>query len=183
MDEAVEFGNAPRHTLITAVSWFMGGLIVGLCFVLLTGILTIQAVASRSGAVVNLNNEVVAVQSPTIPFMQWLAIAVLGALTFFVMSVYLRDRSALVSYGATTGFAVASIALFAWSLRVTGDAPPGTDVAATALGWEGWIQEGGTSPAVHVVIMLTIGAAVLPFLSARKGSPSSTTSGPVNSSR
>ncbi len=139
-----------------AAPWFIGGLAVGVAYVLIMGISTVQIAAARGGVVVDLRNEVVEVGSPSTPILQWFVSAVLGVLTFYAIVLHPRRRDVVVRVAAAGGFVVAALALSAWSLAIDDDAASEAVSAGTALGWKGWIQEGGTNAAVHLMIGLAI---------------------------
>lgn len=140
-------------------------MLLGLVYVLLTGILSIQAIGARAGAVFDLNNELVAVTSPRIPVVPMLATALLSGLVFYAVAVVIQKRAIGVRISTVAGFTVAVIALIIWSFTITPDgAPRGVGPVGVAVGWEGWIQKGGTNPAVHLVVVLALGA-LWPFRS------------------
>lgn len=154
-------GATSNRRSVVILGWFLSGVAVGVAYVLLAGIITIQIAAARGGAVINLNNEVIAVEPPSTPLVQWLASALLGALTFYLVSMKSRRRTAPIRAAISIGFIMSTLVLFVWSLSIADRAVPGTSSAATPLGWEGWLQEGGANPAVHLVMVLTIGTLAL----------------------
>lgn len=142
-----------------ALVWAVGGAALGSAYVLLVGILGIQIIGARAGAVFDLNNEMTAVTSPTIPMAQMFATVLLGGLVFYLLTVGVRKRAARIRVSTVAGFVAAVGSLVIWSLTITPDAgPQGVTPAGIASGWEGWIQKGGINPAVHLLIVLALGA-------------------------
>lgn len=138
--------------------WAAGGMALGAVYVALTGIIGVQAVGARAGAVFNLNNEVVGITSPSTPVLQMVATALLAGLVFYAASVRIRTLPALARSSALAGFLVATISLIIWSVTIKPlNAAEGIPDVGIALGWDGWIQQGGTNPAVHLLAVLTLG--------------------------
>ncbi|MBQ1051932.1 hypothetical protein KBX50_26165 [Micromonospora sp. C51] len=129
-------------------------------YVLLVGILDVQIIGARAGAVFDLNNELVAVTSPSIPVFQMLATASLSGLVFYVVTIGVWKRSARIRVSTGAGFVVAVISLVIWSFAIAPVVVPlgGASPKGIAIGWEGWVQKGGANPAVHVLIILVLGA-------------------------
>ncbi|WP_422770229.1 hypothetical protein ACN28C_26425 [Plantactinospora sp. WMMC1484] len=142
------------------IAWAVGGVALGIVYVLLVGILGIQIIGARAGAVFDLNNELVAVTSPSVPVLQMIASALLSGLVFYVVTIGLQKRTARIRVSTVAGFVVAVTSLVIWSFVIAPDAVPlgGASTEGIAIGWEGWIQEGGVNPAVHVLIVLVLGA-------------------------
>ncbi|MDX6231123.1 MAG: hypothetical protein QOH68_71 [Nocardioidaceae bacterium] len=142
--------------MVKTFGWTVGALGLGIAYVLAVGVLSVQTMGARAGAKFDLNNELVSVTSPTIPVLPMLGTALLSALVLYAVTFGLRKRSTRTRISVAMAFAAGALSLVVWSLTMT---PAG--VLATEgipLGWEGWIKEGGTSPAVHVVIILALGA-------------------------
>jgi hypothetical protein len=142
-----------------SLAWTTSGVALGVLYVLLTGMLSIQTIGVESGAVFDLNNELVSVTAPKTPVLSTLATALLGGLVFYTLAIAGRKRSASSRVCVLPGFIAASTLLVIWSFFITSDvAPEGVPSVGIALGWEGWVQQGGTNPAVHLLILLTLGA-------------------------
>lgn len=130
------------------------GFLVGLFHVAATGVLSIQSAGALDGAVINLNNEVVGVESPATPLLEWFATALLGVIVFFVFSEQNRYWSTLSRLFGVTGFVTSSLGLCTYAVALGRDDVPGTASALTELGWKGWVQEGGMSSATHLLVAL-----------------------------
>lgn len=133
------------------------GVVLGVCYVLLTGMLAVQVDGWRGGATLNLNNELAAFGSR--PFTGLLVIpsALVGAVTFYAVVILARAYR--------VGFVAAVLALIVYSYSITTEMTleHGPRVGF-AHGWRGWVQEAGGSPAVHLLVVLVLGSLV-PFLS------------------
>lgn len=140
--------------------WVILGVLLGLTYVALVGILSIQASAARDGAEINLNNEVVGVRNPSSPIIEWVALALLGVLVFFVFVEWAIRWPRAMRVSGAAGFVISALALCIWAVLREGDDVPGTASALTEEGWRGWVQHGGVNPATHLLIAL-IGVSVL----------------------
>jgi len=148
--------------------WAIAGAALGTAYVLLAGLLNIKIIGSRDGAVFDLNNELVSITEPRIPGLAMFAAALLSGLVFYVIVVGFAKRAVLARVSAATGFVVVALTLVVWSFTITSDAAPyAASSVGIALGWEGWLQEGGPSQAVHLVIVLALGGALRTLWSAR----------------
>ena len=140
-------------------AWGLAGLAVSLVFVCGIGILTIQRTGLLGGAVYDLSNQLVWVTAAGPALLPLLAVAALSALVVFVLVAAVRNRPRRSQSLFRVSFAVATAALIGvslWSL-VAGYAENGP-TRGFSLGVLGWIEEGGTSSVVHVVLlfMLTV---------------------------
>lgn len=127
---------------------------MGAAFVILVGALTVQVIGLQAGAVFDLSNTVVAVTEPRHPVWPSVAIAVLGVLVMVALVAGGRrgGRPALVG-----GFVVATAALVVWGFALMVDRDSGGEQTVGVLaGWAGWVEKGGLSPAVHVVLLLAL---------------------------
>ncbi|MFV2010478.1 MULTISPECIES: hypothetical protein [unclassified Micromonospora] len=142
-----------------ALAWGICGLALGVLFVFVVGILSVQVAGLRAGAVFDLNNVVVAVTSPRVPFLQIFAIATLGGLVTYSFVLGVRKLVRPSWLALVSGFAVSVVVLIFWSFVIAPSVSVGRDLPLGILeGWEGWIQEGGMNPAVHVVFLLALGS-------------------------
>lgn len=150
-EQAVPVGPGPR--IVQAVL----GVVLGGTYVLASGILGIQAEAARSGATVNLRNELTAITDPGTPIPQLAAAALIGAVVWFVVTAGRRRE---VRIARVLGFALASLALIAWALVVEESqefgGPP------WAPGYLGWVQVGGQYGGVHLLTVLMVASLWLP---------------------
>ena len=140
-------------------AWTGVGFVVGAGYVLLVGMLSVHTSGALAGAVYDWNNELVEVASPSSPIFSTLASALLGGLVFYGIAVAPRRSSPAVRRSVTLGFALSTIAAVIWAFsKALEVSPDGVPSVGIALGWEGWLEQGGTSPAVHLVVVLTLGA-------------------------
>lgn len=140
---------------------FAGGLAFSLIVVMTTGILTIQSIGVADGAIINLNNEVVAIANPRVPVLQFAAIAVLAVLAVYLVAfgTWRWEKSTRVCL--TLGFVVGLAVSTAWALMSLSQNPaPGE--YAIAPGWQGWIEQGGENSAVHIILLISIASIWLP---------------------
>ena len=137
--------------------WGICGIALSVVFVFVVGILSIQVVGLRGGAVLDLSNMAVAVTTAHVPFPQMIAIAVLSALVLFVLTVVVRKRATRFRVAFVVGFSVATLLLVSLAFVL---APFRGPVEGLSIGfepgWVGWLGEGGSSPAVHVIFFLAV---------------------------
>lgn len=141
------------------LGWSISGIGLSVVLVLATGALRIQLIGQEAGAVFDLNNTVVGITSPRTPLLPMLATAMLNALAVLVITrgsrrMHRRSRLALAA-----GFTFASVLLITSSFFVgfPGDADSSGPLGVVE-GWQGWLEKGGSSPAVHVVALLSLGS-------------------------
>lgn len=150
---------------------------MGAAFVILVGALTVQVIGLQAGAVFDLSNTVVAVTEPRHPVWPSVAIAVLGVLVMVALVAGGRrgGRPALVG-----GFVVATAALVVWGFALMVDRnSAGEQTVGVLAGWTGWVEKGGLSPAVHVVLLLALASL---WLGAGRSADQAATSGLSSSS-
>ena len=150
---------------------FASSAVLGAAFVLVVGMLAIQSSGATTGAVFNLNNQVVAVTTPHIPYLQLVAIAVLGSVVTGVGLWFVFSKGIEQSATVVLGFAVGVIPLIIWSAILKAGRLAG-EARAEALppGVPGWALHGGGSGIVHVAVMVSVAALLLRFVSARSRS-------------
>lgn len=150
-EQTVRVGLGPR--IVQAVV----GVAAGAGYVLVSGLLGIQAEAARSGATVNLRNELTGITEPGTPIPQLAAAALIGVVVWFVVTAGQRRE---VRIARVLGFALASLALVAWALVVQESQTPGE--LPWAPGALGWVQVGGQYGGVHLLTLLTVASLWLP---------------------
>lgn len=135
------------------------GLAVGVVYVVLTGILTIQAGGLRGGVVFDVNNDLAKFQDPQVPIVLVALNALLSALVFYGVAILPHARPRSVRVGLVAGFVLAVAALLAFSTSVEPNTDPEKGpVTRIARGWEGWVQEGSYNPAVLLIAVLALGS-------------------------
>src|SRR6218665_4011960 len=99
--------------------WIVGSMVVAALYVALAGILEIQISGSLAGGVYDLNNMIVAVSEPAIPYLQYVSLAVLSAVILVFVLRRTSDRSRVA---ALAGFSVGTLAMIAWGLALQASA-------------------------------------------------------------
>lgn len=145
-----------------AAIWFVVGLIEALVFTIAVGLLSVQVSGALSGAVYDLNNTVVAVANPSLPLLQYVAIAVLSLLVLYTVTFGNAALPRSGRLGLTAGVGVGLLALTVWSF-VLRSASIGGNAREQGIptGWDGWVLLGGSSSVVHLLVLVTIVAFVL----------------------
>lgn len=156
-----------------AAIWFVVGLIEALVFTIAVGLLSVQVSGALSGAVYDLNNTVVAVANPTLPLLQYVAIAVLSLLVLYTVTFGNAALSRSGRLGLTAGVGVGLLALTVWSF-VLRSALIGGNAREQGIptGWDGWVLHGGSSSVVHLLVLVAIIAFVLELRRRSGTSPS-----------
>lgn len=144
-------------------AWGVAGGALGVLAVAIIGVMSAQAVALEGGAVLSLNNEVVGVTDPHLPILQFAAIASSGALISYMLTLGVaawprgRRHSLLIGFCITVG-ALSVLGLYLAAAR---DEAAGGISVGFARGWQGWIEEGATNSAVHLLLILSLGTLVV----------------------
>lgn len=145
------------------LGWGICGVMLGLVFVLVNGTLEVQVIGQEAGAVLNFNNTMVTVASPRTPLLPLAAIAVLSFLVMLFLTLGTTNLPRQSRWSFVGGFFLATAALITWAFFLTG----GTEGPDTTLGilegWQGWVEKGGRSSAVHVVALLSVASLRLRF--------------------
>ena len=130
----------------------VGGVFLGVSYVLITGVLSIQVIGNETGAAFDLSNTVVGVVAPRLPVLPSLAIAALAVAMVWLVSFASRRASKSARWFVVS-FSASTLVLVCWSFYLaSGGRIYGGDTPAGVLtGWEGWVEEGGRNPATHVV--------------------------------
>ncbi len=140
---------------ITKVILFAGGVLLSFSTVCLIGILTIQIVGLRGGAVFSIDNQVVAITEPNPGFPQLVAIAAVGAASIAVLALAVRNRSKRTRFAFRSGFVAATLIQVAVSAVLTAQrwTVPNLNYPKPLWG-EGWVIEGGMNSAVHLILIV-----------------------------
>lgn len=140
--------------------WAFLGVAVGVVFVVIVGVLSIQVIGRRAGMVFGLDNVPVGLTVPQVPFVPMLAIAAVSTLVMYSLTRLVRRNSRRSRVAFVAGFSVSTalLILLAFGIAPGVDTPRGELPLGVLAGWRGWIQEGGASPAVHVLLFLAIGS-------------------------
>lgn len=145
-----------------AAIWFVVGLIEAQVFTVAVGLLSVQVSGALSGAVYDLNNTVVAVANPSLPLLQYVAIAVLSLLVLYTVTFGNAALSRSGRLGLTAGVGVGLLALTVWSF-VLRSALIGGNAREQGIptGWDGWVLLGGSSSVVHLLVLVAIVVFIL----------------------
>jgi hypothetical protein len=165
------------------ILWFVVGLAEAVIFVFAIGLLSIQESGALSGAVYDLNNVVVAVTSPSLPALQYVAIAALSLVTVYFVTLGKATLIRSARLALATGLSVGLSLFIVWALalRATLISDTGREQGIPA-GWNGWVLLGGSNSVVHLVLLLAVTALVLDLR--HRDSPTETESQqPENSTR
>ena len=148
------------------------GSIIGTLLVAISGMLSIQAAGSLDGGVFGISNELVAVQSPALPVLQYIGMASSAVLALLGVEI-VPSRASFLSPGASRiGCLVAIGALIVWSMIITQEVFVEASVREPPRAWlEGWVQYGGSESSVHLVVVLLLLTAVMGGLWAGRRAP------------
>ncbi|MGO1544839.1 MAG: hypothetical protein ACTHXA_10930 [Gulosibacter sp.] len=142
-----------------ATIWAINGLFVGILFVALVGVLSVQTIGLKAGAIFNLNNEMVLIVGPTEPVMPLLGLAALSGLVMYLLTVMMRNRlkSSRVVMTATFCLTVTALVIVGVSLSAARGIDPDLPLGIPT-GANGWLELGAVNPAVHTVLVFAIGS-------------------------
>ncbi len=136
----------------------LAGLLVSLAYILAVGLLTVQTIGARDGAVFDFTNALVAITEPHVAYIQMIAIALLGLLMAYVLLFGTRRQQLFDRMAMSSGFSVGTAALVVYSFVGIKSAAATTSVAdETLAGWKGWIYKAGSDSPVHLVLALIVG--------------------------
>lgn len=138
--------------------WIIGSAVAAAVYVALAGILEIQISGSLAGGVYDLNNVIVGVSEPGVPYLQYASLAVLSTV---LLMLILRKPSATGTRSraaALAAFSVTTLVMIGWGLALQASAMAEAGGASQGLpeGAVGWILKGGSSVVVHAVALVAI---------------------------
>lgn len=137
--------------------WFVAGLLVSVLTVLPIGLFSVQRQGLRGGGVLDIDNQLIAVTEPNSGPVQMLATAAVGTLALALLTLAVRNRSTGTRVAFRSGFVVATLAQLAVCAVLLLQDTVATRLGQTPPLWaEGWIREGGTNPAVHLILIIAI---------------------------
>lgn len=150
----------------------LAGLLAGAVYVVVAGILEVQISGSLAGGVYDLNNVIVAVTQPQIPFLQYVSLAVLSAAVLLLVMRQSSSDQIPQAIALVGSFAFAVIVLITWGFVLQGVAMAETGGVREGLpeGLSGWVLMGGLSVAVQAVGLVAALSAVLLAMRARRTS-------------
>lgn len=147
----------------------LAGLVASLVYTLAVGLLTVTAIGARDGAVFDLNNAVVAITEPHVPYLQMVAVLLLGLLVTYVLLVGTRKQSLPDRMALAGGFSFGTAALILYSFAGLGGSQASTSIVeAEMAGWKGWIYKAGSDSSVHLLLTLILGWVLLQRLQASR---------------
>lgn len=163
--------------MVRYLLWALSGVCVAFLYVALTGLLGVQESARRSGAIVNLNNEVVGIAPPSVPVAQLVAIAILGVATFWLLVIAPRRQVLAIRTVFALSFSVATLAMVVWSYASMGALQQGYGYQIS-----GWIEQGGTMNVTQLLALLVAAAIVYAHIGGRDQQRSVDVGAPESSS-
>ncbi|QAV71178.1 hypothetical protein ESZ53_12450 [Salinibacterium sp. UTAS2018] len=156
------------NTLLRSAMWGLLGMLLGVLFISVIGMLSAQVAARRLGVVLDLNNMVTTIASSTVGYLPMIAIALLSALMVFALTVAVRNRLRKFRVALVVGFSAATIVLLAVSFILAPLRGPKAGLSiGIEPGWLGWLAEGSSTPAVHIVVLVAVGALLASLRTAR----------------
>ncbi|MFT0846583.1 hypothetical protein VR010_02375 [Actinomycetaceae bacterium L2_0104] len=137
----------------------VAGLLVGVVYVLLVGLLNAQLIGQKAGARMDLNNVIVELTNPKVPVFPMLGIVAASGLVLWFVTTgswseqNTRSNILACSVGGTI------LALIGLSFVLT-PAGNGVDNLVEGLthGWKGWLELAGSNSAVHVTCLVALGS-------------------------
>lgn len=149
------------ETVKTAAGVLVGA-IAGAVYVLVVGVLEIHSIGARAGAVYDLNNVVVGITRPGVPWLQLVGIAVLSAGILYVGAFELREIPQRPATAGVASFVAVCLAAIGWALmELSQSLVDGGVRSKVSEGLHGWIEKGGQHAAVHVVALFGLGILLL----------------------
>ncbi|MGC5627182.1 hypothetical protein ACPYO6_02895 [Georgenia sp. Z1344] len=128
---------------------------MAIILVLATGFFEIQIMGLSQGGVYGLDNTLVGVKSPETPVLQISALASINVLALVsVVGIIARGSQAL-RWSFAVVFLVVVSTLIVWSYLIPNAIEHELNLGVQP-GWLGWIQWGGSSPAVHVTLLAVV---------------------------
>ncbi|MGO2052351.1 hypothetical protein CQ010_04835 [Arthrobacter sp. MYb211] len=153
------------------VKFVVSGVAIALIYVLTLGVLTAQAIGLRGGAVLNLNNELVGVQDPSVPYLQIVAVMGVGLLAAYAVWYAPRRLPTSNQLALTIGFFSTSVALVVYSYAFIERGNPMQSIATGELeGWEGWLLKASNESSLHLVLALAFCLGVYQVIGTLRGS-------------
>lgn len=148
--------------------WFIAGIIGAAVFTLAVGLLSVQISGALSGAVYDLNNTVVGVANPSLPVLQYVAMAALSALLVYSVTLGVPGPA---RNGWAAGVSLGLLAFIIWALALRSMlmADSGREHGIPS-GIDGWILLGGSNSVVHLLLLVSAGALIFSFGRARSAS-------------
>lgn len=133
------------------------GCVVGMLLVATTGMLSIQAIGLRDGAVFSMSNRLIAVQSPALPVFQYLGIVSCSILALVCIEAVPSMTRFLVRPASRIGCLIMMASLITWSLVLSHGAFVAAAERRPPHEWiEGWVQYGGVESSVHLVLVVLL---------------------------
>lgn len=135
-------------------------LAIGVASIIVFGMLEIRAEAARVGAVLDVNNVVVGVESPHRPWLITVGLAVFATIIGLALLWWVPFRQRLTALALSASFLVGAALVTVWGLATS--PPTFTETLASGIepfgpkGLEGWVQRGGASSASHIIVLLSL---------------------------
>jgi len=141
--------------------WALAGCLLSAVIIGLVGLFGIQISGALAGAQYDVDNAVVAVATPRIPFVRYTAVAVICflaiALSVGARKVLARPSSIAVQWGMVAGGA----AMIVWAMLLRGAVLESGQGSGPLPGVSGWVLYGGGSSASHLLLVVLLAIAVM----------------------
>lgn len=152
------------------------GALLSTLLVAVNGITAVQVIGQRSGAVFNLNNDVVAVNAIQVPVLTLLASAVISCVLVYGVTADLRAQPTSFPFVSVISFIVVTCALVVGSFFLEGSKSTDSGILP---GWRGWLEEGGSSLATLTILVFSIGFLGKTWLARLRGNETNSLLGPT----
>ena len=121
------------------------------------GIFTAQGTGLRGGAVLDLNNSVVTVQPPQVPYLQMLLIVGINILVFLVLTYVIANRNRVSQILVNTGYVLSNVALVSYGLIVVQACDSLKSIAVEVPeGFDGWLLKASNDSSIHLLTAIAL---------------------------
>lgn len=139
------------------------GAAVAVLYCLGSGIVAVQVIALGGGAVVDINNDLVGITSPS-PAIPMIVLSAVGSAVVLAF-LWQQRRSRIVNGRPPMGLfaftCVLTVMVVIGFMRVGSSFEGGTLSQGFTLGWLGWLEKAALSPSVLTVLVVGVGLSVL----------------------
>lgn len=149
--------------------YVLAGIGVSLGYTAAVGLLSVQALAARAGAVLDLDNIVVGVQPPSIPYWQMSAIVGGALLAAYAVASAPRHRPVPERIAISSSFLACTVALLIYTFANIQGGDSLLSVADGALpGWQGWLVKASNDSSLHLMLVMSALLVGIQLLRARQ---------------
>lgn len=132
------------------------GVVAGVFYIAFAGLLEIQAIGLKQGAIYDISNRIVSVRPPSFPFFPYFSNALLGALVFYVIFIRFRNSPLRQQIFLKASFAASTLGLIIPVGMTFWERLREADVPQIRFGFFGWLQVGSSVTAVHLLAVLAL---------------------------